>query len=220
MIKDFTKEDIKNYLKKFEKSTDNSIQVQILEFFDKASCITKLSFSDLVKSLDFAPNDDKIEKLESFLAELRSIFFLNNFGFSNIEPISAGQTKQPDFAAYYKNKSSTIEIFSFTEIGSEIPDLPNNTYLLNDRKLISCFVCKAMSKKAQLDAICSENKQLICVINDLPYSNLFSRNEYEQFLKEISKILNWGDNYYFGILTGKTDAFTDLSDDIIYPNLK
>ena len=105
MDKKYTNNDVLSYLSELYKETkdtrlaDQKVQTKIIELIKKGSIITNLFVSDLLAGLDFKPKDLTIEALEAFLAELRSIFWLQAFGFIDIQPLQAGKKSSPDFTA-------------------------------------------------------------------------------------------------------------------------
>ncbi len=106
------KDELMSYLNKlFDKTKDNrladdKVRSRIIEMMNEACEITELSFSDLLQRLDFKPNNLSIEALESFLAELRSIFWLRDFGFVSIEPLQAMKKSiRPDFIAKHGDRT-------------------------------------------------------------------------------------------------------------------
>ena len=110
-MNEFSEDKLIEYLNDVHKATsdnrliDASVRNSILERAKNACKITNLSYSDLLQRLDFKQNDLTIEALESFLAELRSIFWLQDFGFTNIIPLQAKKSsQQPDFIAKYKRQ--------------------------------------------------------------------------------------------------------------------
>src|SRR5665213_770380 len=89
----------------YAKTKDNRLleaKSKIHGLINKAVEITGLDLVALLPRLDFKPSDLTIEALEAFLAELRAIFWLKDFGFTEISPIQASTKQQPDFSAKYK----------------------------------------------------------------------------------------------------------------------
>jgi len=208
------KGDLESYMKKFD-CNDDQIK-KTLEMFKGAEEITGLAFDDILDGIDFKPNDYKKESLEAFLAELRVIFFLNNIDGKEIIPIASNnKDKSPDFSFSINKAKFIAEVFCATAEKSESKDEHVGAYILPYGKFVEYYCYIAEKKKEQLDAITDVKKFLICVLNDFPYSRLYCRKDYENFLKEIVEKLNWGSDYYFSIVTGLKSNGED--DDIIYP---
>jgi len=117
-----TEEHVKLYLQAVYLKTKDTrlehpnVEVVISEQLRDACIITSLGMNELLTALDFKPNDLTIEALESFLAELRSIFWLNMQGFVNIRPQQARKERYPDFLAALNGKDSAIETFCLTQV--------------------------------------------------------------------------------------------------------
>ncbi len=147
--------------------SDDKVRSEIKEQVKKSCDITSMTEDDLLKRLDFKPNDLTIEALESFLAELRSVIWLHIFGFSEIEPLQAKKTLQPDFIAKFNGKKCVIEVFCLTETYGQKKDPKLGCYINFDpqydgSKFGRDFLSKAQIKKNQLDAIESDIKILLC----------------------------------------------------------
>ncbi len=181
----------------------------------RASNIINMSPSDLVLALDFKENDKTIEAVESFLAELRSIFWLDKFGFFEIKPLKRRCDKKPnpDFEAKYNKKNAVVEVFTLTESNEREKDVQLGVFINSSKDFLCKYEKKAKNKKKQLDTIDSDIKILLCVVNQKPISCLNTSDDFKKYLKLISQELKWGNSYHFGILTGIE------SDDFIYPKL-
>ncbi len=148
-----------NSLRLVDENIIKDIQVKIIN----ASKIVKMSPTDLLKNLDFQKNNKTMEKIEGLLAELRTIFWLDNFGFSDIKPLKAKKSlKSPDFKAIYKNKKAAIEVYCLTEKHEQQKDKILDCYVNTDDNFISNYKNKASNKKSQLDSIKSDMK-FFCV---------------------------------------------------------
>lgn len=220
--------DIKNYLDNiYQKSedkrlVDEAVKIKIVELVEKASVITSLSISDLLLRLDFKPNDQTIEALEAFLAELRSVFWLKDFGFLKIVPIQAGKNAQPDFIAEFAGKNCAIEVFCITEAHEQQKDSTLDVYVNFDpsfsgSKFGRDFMSKAAKKKIQLDSVKAKIKILLCVINSQPVISLNTAEEMHSHAKLLSDNLGWGPEYYVSLLTGV--EVNEKSSNTIYPKL-
>ena len=220
---------VENYIKEIYRKTkdqrleDPKVYINIQEKLIKASKITNLPMPKLLFGLDFKHNDKTIEALESFLAELRSIFWLNDFGFINITPLGATKKPQPDFTAKYSKKSCAVEVFCLTQIHEQQKDKELNVYVNFDPELegSKCgrdFISKAIEKKVQLDAINDAKiKVLLCVINSSSIINLNDIEDMQSHAQFLYNKLNWGNSYFVGLLTGA--SVNGKNTDVIYPRL-
>ncbi|MDP3769806.1 MAG: hypothetical protein U1A25_02040 [Candidatus Sungbacteria bacterium] len=223
MSKTFTKKDVLMYLDKIYKKTqdqrlnDEKVRSQILSKINEACQITNLSFSNILQRLDFKPNDLTIEALESFLAELRSIFWLQDFGFTNIVPLQAKKnSQQPDFTAKHQDKTCAVEVFCLTQAHEQQRDSALNVYVNFDpqfegSKFGRDFMSKAGQKKTQLDFSNADIRVLLCVINSSPAVALNAEADMNKHAKFLREKLGWGVGYYIGVLAGEDSA--------IYPKL-
>lgn len=223
MIKNYTKEDVLIYLDNIykkrndNKSVDSKTRTDIIENIENGCKITNLSESDLLLKLDFKPKDLTMEALEAFLAELRSIFWLRNFGFTDIQPLQARKKLIcPDFTAKYKDKICAIEVFCLTQVHEQQKDFLLGVYKnfdpqFKDSKFGRDFMSKANNKKQQLDLNNVKIKILLCVINFSSITRLSRLNDIKDKAKYFYEQLNWGDDYYVGLNADGTNA--------IYPKI-
>jgi len=207
----------------YKKTSDNrlideSVRRDILKRVKDACEITNLSYSDLLQRLDLKPNSLSIEALESFLAELRSIFWLRDFSFMNIEPLQAKKKSVlPDFTARYGDKTCAVEVFCITQSHEQKRDSKFGVYVnfdpqFNGSKFGRDFISVANNKKKQLDALVADMKILLCVVNSSPMVALNTKNDFDKHAKFLYEKLGWGNGYYVGILAGGDS-------DTIYPKL-
>jgi hypothetical protein len=197
---------------------------RITSLLKKACKITKLSISELLARICFKPNSSNIEDFEAFLAELRAIFWLRNFGFSNIIPIEPRKKfPRPDFLANYKGKKSAIEVFCLTKTHEQQKDQTLNVYVnfnpqFEGSKFGRDFISKAQEKLLQLDNVNTDIKILLCVVNSEPMICLNDKDKWDKNAEYLFKRLNLESNYYIGILTGAV-VNGELTD-TIYPKIK
>jgi len=196
-------------------------KTNINNLINKATKITGLDASKLLLLLDFKPADLTVEALEAFLAELRAIFWLNNFGFTKIVPIQASNKPQPDFIANYKEKTCSIEVFCLTQEHEQ--QKTKSVYInfdpnFNGSKFGRDFMSKAPEKKLQLDTYPSDLKVLLCVVNSTPIISLNTKDELYNHIKLLYTQLGWGYPYYLGLLTGV--SANGIPSDAIFPILK
>lgn len=224
MKKSYIKEDVLTYLDDLCRKTndtrlvDQKIRTNIIELVENACKITNLPVSDLLLRLDFKPKDLRIEALEAFLAELRSIFWLRDFGFTAIQPLQAKKKLIcPDFTATYKDKTCAIETFCLTQTHEQQKDTSLEVYRNFDPQFTGSkfgrdSMSKANNKKKQLDSSDAKIKILLCVINSQPVIRLNTGEEMQNHAKFLYDQLGWGNSYYLGLLTG-------VCSDTIYPKI-
>jgi hypothetical protein len=228
-MKKYNKSDIFIYLDNIYAKTnydslDNfEVKMNIISLLKKACKITSLSIPDLLDKIYFKPNSLSIEDLEAFIAELRAISWLNNFGFSDIEPIKPKKIQQPDLLANYKGRESAIEVFCLTQAHQQQKDDTLNVYVNFDpqfdgSKFGRDFFSRAEDKKRQLDFVKADIRLLLCVVNSQPMTDLNDKEDWDKHAEFLYKKLNWGNNYYIGILTGAV-VNGELTD-TIYPKIK
>lgn len=193
--------------------------------FKKASYITNLPPSTLLKALDFHSKDTSLGRIDAIFAELRAILFLNNMNFKNIIPLKANKNKQcTDFLAHKNSDLFAIEVYC--RCSKELKNSqnegvidPNNA----DDELFQQYVSIAQEKKSQFENteknyLCNK-KLMVMVLNDPNIWGLLVYHEYYEILKRIVVELNWGNKYYFAIVTGVADLMNNQIDDIVYPSL-
>lgn len=219
--------DVENYLDNINRESNNQrlvdpkVRKKTKELLAEASEITNLPISDLLPRLDFKPNDQTIEALESFFAETRSILWLRDFGFKNIVPLQATTNPYPDFTANFSGQDCAIEVFCLTEEHEQQKDPILNVYVnfdpnFNGSKFGRDFMSTAIRKKVQLDSHNAKIKILLCVINSNPIIRLNTADEINAHAKFLYDQLNWGADYYVGILTDV--QVNGQSSNTIYPS--
>jgi hypothetical protein len=193
--------------------------------FKKASYITKVPPSILLKALDFHSKDTSLGRIDAVFAELRTILFLNNMKFKNIEPLKANKNEQcTDFIAQKNSHKFSIEVYcrcskELKNNQNEIIIDPNNAA----DELFQQYISIAQEKKSQFENtdkkyLCNKNL-MVMVLNDPNIWGILEYHEYYEIIKKIAVELNWGNKYYFAIVTGVTDLMNNQIDDILYPSL-
>jgi hypothetical protein len=197
------------------------IKNDIIRHVAEACKITNLSRNDLLEGLDLDGRDLSKEKIESFLAELRAIFLLDNFKFNNILPLKQKKNqKNPDFEAEYIGKRVVVEVFCLTATHGQEKDRRLNCYINFNDRWQKAFIEKAEKKKDQLDVKNDVSmKILVCVINSRPVKALNGYDDFVNMLEIISRSLTWGKSYYLGICTGQVDLKSCKMNDCFYPSL-
>ncbi len=202
---------------------DEKVRKGIIGRLEDACKITCLSSSDLLGSLDFKQKDVTIEALESFLAELRSIFWLRDFSFTEIVPLQAKKKlAQHDFNAKYGDKTCAIEVFCLTQKHGQQKNPALNVYInfspgFSGSKFGRDFISMANKKKNQLDSSGASIKILLCVVNSAPMVALHTKRDWGLIMESLYEDLGWKGNYYLGLLVGV--SVNGLESDTIYPEL-
>ena len=198
----------------------SEIEMDILDRLKRATKITNLTFNDLLEKLDFSPNDKSLEKLESFLSELRAIFWINNFSFKQITPLKARKKRpNPDFQAYYQGKKVIIEVACITKTHEQQKDKKYKVYINWNEKFRQIIIDKANNKIRQLDSFNSKIKVLLFVINSEPIKSLNNKRDLADIIENVYQQLKWKHPYYLGVCTGMVDLDTGEINDFIYPEL-
>jgi hypothetical protein len=208
------------YLKDLQKKFDGKEWAQriikpsclkaIEGLFNKACTITGCFPHELLNGIDFNKNDLTKEKLESLLAELRTIIWINSLGMRKIRPLSQKQNRFVDLIAEHKNVNCGIEVFCAPE---DYNRYPGHTKKSCD--LVDYFVKKGVEKKQQLDNSGCDLKLLVLVLNASPAIQLMNRDEYIELLTSVENLLGWGDKYHFAII-----SCGGIDNDVIYPALE
>ncbi len=111
-----------------------------------------------------------------------------------------------------------IEVF---HAASEYYRWPNHSNKKND--YLNYYLNSARQKRAQLDATIRkydcDKALLICITDSQPVNALKTKNGFRDILENIHNNLNWGENYYFGIITGMVDL-SSQANDVIYPPIE
>ena len=220
-MKTYTKSDLKTYIKSMHNKRPSlfrgdfiSIETDILSKVTNAQQITSLNLDTLLNGLDFAPNNLETSNFEAFLAELRTIYWLSDLGFTNIYPIKAKKKiSQPDFIAKYKNHNAIIDAYCMTFTNQQKPDPVLNVFINSHDKLLQTIKSKFNEeKKPQLNILTSQIEIFLCVINSEPIKNTNDTYDFKNYLEQVYNDLSLELPYYLGICTG--------TDDCIYPSLQ
>jgi len=187
------------------------------DMFVKAAKACQLSPKEIITGLDFNSKDCGSGRIEAFFAELRTINGLTQFGFTDINPLRAYNKKRSDITAKYNSNKYAVEVFHSPSQYTRWPDhkIPKNDFN-------KYYLNKASEKKAQLDTTAKElhcsKRLLVCVVDSKNIKELNTKNAFRDILKRIYHDLNWGPNYYYGIITGMVDL-SGQADDVIYPSI-
>jgi hypothetical protein len=82
----------------------------INQIFELACKATGLSPDDLLRKTDFNVRDMSPTRLDSTFAEIRTINFLKERGFENIQPLKAGRQKKADILCTLHNAKFAVEV--------------------------------------------------------------------------------------------------------------
>ena len=187
----------------------NAINYQLSE----ASMITGLTFHELLKSCDFDRRDHDANRFDAMFAEIRSIIFLNQIGFSKIQPLKAPKAKrEADMTANYKDTKWAIEVMCSSYLNQRWTESELTEYI--NRRF-------SEDKKGDQLKISSEkhscNKQLLVIVINSPAAKaLNNRNDYLNVLKYSWETLNLNCDQHLAIVTGM-QTLGSGTDDCIYP---
>lgn len=171
----------------------------------------------IIKGLDFHPNDVQRGRIDALLAELRTVSWLDSQGFHDIQLLESAGKKQADMLATLSGSRFAVEVFCSTDAAYRWPDHPNPHL-----DLIQDFINEAIKKRPQLDATATDHncdKRLLALVLDSePARKRLDHSHHAANLQRIAEALGWGDRYHFALITGMGDA-REGPDDTIYPNL-
>ncbi len=183
---------------------------KITSLVEKVSSVTNQSINEVIRCSDFREQELSKEKLESIIAELRSVMFLDNNNFKNIKLIKSSKNKSSDIYAENLNRKFDIEVTCLTNTYSRGKDGPS--YILDNDKFLREFTGRITTKIDQLKAGVNSYKMIIFTMNRYPEKALTDDKEYRELIKEAYNQSKLSNDYYLGLLTGDVD--------FIYPNLE
>lgn len=216
-IENAIKKNVKdNLLSALTDSSPMDVLRRIDEIFVSACFACGLDSDTLTQRLNFNPNDIGEGRMDAFLAEVRVINRLHNWGFYDITALYQRTNKSAEFYCKHKNDEFVIEVFCSPMQKYRYPG-----HDIRSRDLIRYYENRAIEKRSQLDKSASDkgcqNKILCLVFNSLAGQAMLTKSDFLGFLKRIDKSLNWGLGYYYMIVTGMRSW--EGEDDCIYPNI-
>ena len=184
--------------------------------FSRASRILNLSPAQIAKELDLDSNNITGNRMDSFIAELRALFWLDTLGLKNIRPLRATSKRQGDFVGEYRSIRYAVEVFYSPEDFYRWPDHESRR-----KDLIRYYIDRAAEKRSQVDSSIENEKckkgVLVLVLDSNPAKALIGRQGYLDVLKRVYHELSWGPDYHYGIITGMVSG--EGLDDVLYPDL-
>lgn len=224
MPRNYTIPDFEQYLKQVIPQLNGTGSLEevvsdIIKKCERAMTLLDLSFSELLAGLDYQQNNYQVDRLEALLAELRSIFWLDLFGFSEIELLTKKKkVRNPDFSARYHGRSAAIEVFCLTQTHQQAKDPQLGVWVNFSDKLEKAFSENINNrKKSQLSSYKSELKVMLCVVNSEPIKYLNRQEDFISLLKSLHDRHNMQNSYKLGVVTGLVNLATGKTDDCIYP---
>ena len=136
---------------------------KITSLVEKTSIVTNQSTNEVIECSDFREQELSKEKLESIIAELRSVVFLDNNKFKNIKLIKSSKNKSCDIYAENLNRKFDIEVTCLTNTYSRGKDGPS--YILDNDKFLREFTGRITTKIDQLKAGVNNYKMIIFTMN-------------------------------------------------------
>lgn len=203
------------WLESFPQVKNGDTQNRILKLLENVEQICSVSTKQALSGVDFDRNDCRYEKLEAIISELRSVVFLKEKGFINSRLQERCLDKKHfDISAVFANKKYAIEVACLTQKNSRAKIKGVDCYRLDEAKFIKSLKTLALRKKPQLETSNADHRKLlIFVINRTPERELYCLQDYGNILHSLSDLLCWGNDYYFGVVTGVSDK------DLIHPDI-
>lgn len=170
--------------------------------FERCCAITGLTPDKLFEASDVGMNDIKVDRLDSFWAELRSICYLDNESFGYIEYLRARKDKTTvDIKCKRDGHSFCFDVAcgTFKEdkavMPAQIPERLKNKYDEKWKQLIQ--------SKGEFG---SENIGIIYVLNAEPVQTVCDLEKYKAMLREVHGMLDDSTNVYTVIVDGVDDT--------------
>lgn len=184
---------------------------KVKSLIKNVSDITNQSIDEVIRCSDFKDQDLRREKLESIIAELRSVVFLDNNNFKNIKLIKSSKKKPScDIYAENLNRKFDIEVTCLTNTYSRPKEKDRPYYILDNDKFLREFTSRIKTKVDQLNAGVNSYKMIIFTMNHYPEKALTDEKKYRELIKKAYSQSRLGNNYYLGLITTAVD--------FIYPN--
>lgn len=186
----------------------------INRMFELACKATTLNPDELLKGTDFQSCDMSPTRLDSAFAEIRTVIFLKEEGFTNIQLVPAGNKKRADIVGTLNGKFFTIEV-------------ANSIFAANNRvdpfQLKDWLVARVSSdqKLDQLQqtarAANADEKVLVGVIDTFPSVVFNTHNEYCEAARLVWNALGGKNNFRVAFVTG-LEAIGYGRDDCVFPH--
>jgi len=184
--------------------------------FQRACNIANTSPRDLARTMGFNPADTMKGRLESLLAQVRAIFGLAYFGATSVTPLPSQGRTEADFVASFGHVKCAVEVFHRASWSHLYTGHVQKRY-----NPVDYFTNRASDKKRQLDSTASahdcQKMLLLGVVDSNLLVALRTKTHLNLVLEQIAAALDWGPDYHFAIVTGKTSY--EGVDDCIYPQL-
>lgn len=187
----------------------------INQMFQLANDATGLTPDELLRKTDFNGHDMSPTRLDSSFAEIRTVNYLKEQGFEDINLLKAGKQKKADILATFKGIKFAVEV-------------ANSIFSANKRvepfQLRDWLVGRASSdgKTGQLDNTTEEtgaSRTILVGVIDTFYSVVFNtHNDYCEAAKLTWEELNGKVGFHVAFVTGK-EAVGYGRDDCVFPDL-
>lgn len=179
-----------------------------------ASNATKLSPDDLLRMTDFNVKDQSPERIDSALAEIRTINFLDEEGFTHITPLRASKSRRADISAKRCNYSYSIEVVTSNFYARD------RTWDDQIQKWIKSRLI-GEQKNVQISNTANEignaRHVLVCVLDTLGAVALNTHEDYLEMAKSTWHKLENNSNWHICIITGRK-ALGHGSDNTVFPS--
>lgn len=201
-----------------QKITDWDVALyQLNNLFFITSKITNLSPQDVIDRTDINLEQFTSEKLESAFAELRTIIYLDDCGFSDIKPLKSENTTEADLMACHDGVKFAIEVRCFVD---EIKEEEYMKIEWKKREIEEVIKNRFKQKKKQLirtgEKYNCEKKMLCLVINTPSRVALNDQKDFKSILESVYKVEGYPPDTHFAIITGRKNIH-GVIDDVIYP---
>jgi hypothetical protein len=183
--------------------------------FRLASDATGLTPDDLLRKTDFNGRDMSPTRLDSAFAEIRTVNYLKEQGFCDINLLKAGKNKKADILAKFRGIEFAVEV-------------ANSIFSANKRvepyQLGDWLIGRASSdgKTTQLEQTTDEttaSRTILVGVVDTFFSVVFNtHNDYCEAAQLVWDKLNGKEGFHVAFVTGK-DAVGYGRDDCIFPGL-
>ncbi len=191
----------------------NNTWPAIDRMFNMASTATGKSSDQLIKLTGFNSIDLDPGRIDSAFAEIRTINYLNNQGFSNLQLIGASKTKNADLIANFKNNKYAIEVACS-------PWDINYRFTIEE---MACWIVKKLyddGKIIQLNNTAGkykcDRKAFIGIINSAAAVALQTHIEFLSASKKAWDQLGKDNSLHIALVTGRMEMSIG-PDDAVYP---
>lgn len=211
---------------------------RLMHLCKKVSKVCNVEPGRLCEDFHFNPSNSQYERLEAWIAELRTVCFLDGVGCSEIRPIPEDpNAKSADLECRTNDEIVCIEVCCDRDVDSKKgfhqsilddkgePPIasPKQLNLAGGQDQIKRFLlARAGDKESQLASSMRggeyQRSILAVVVNSPRHHALLDRNGIEEILRLVHEELKWKDWQHLAFITGMEDQ-RGQQHDCIYPHL-